>query len=57
MGYIYMIWNDINDKLYIGKTEDTVEKIINDKRVKTAFLKLEKVKTEEYRLREYLKKH
>ncbi len=25
MGYIYMIWNDINDKLYIGKTEDTVE--------------------------------
>lgn len=34
-----------------------IDKIIDDVRVKTAFLKLEKVKTEEYRLREYLKKH
>ena len=34
-----------------------IDKIIEDERVKTALLKLEKVKTEEYRLREYLKKH
>lgn len=32
-----------------------IEKIIDEERVKTALLKLEKVKTEEYRLREYLK--
>jgi len=34
-----------------------IDKIIDDERVKNAFLKLEKVKTEEYRLREYLKRH
>lgn len=26
MGYIYKIVNDINDKIYIGKTEKSIEK-------------------------------
>ncbi len=34
-----------------------IERIIDDERVKNALCKLGKVKTEEYRLREYLKKH
>ncbi len=26
MAYIYRIWNDINNKSYIGKTERSIEK-------------------------------
>ena len=30
MAYIYEISNDINDKKYIGKTEDSIEKRFNE---------------------------
>lgn len=41
MAYIYKIINDINDKVYIGKTEFSVEKRFQE-HCKDAFKKLKK---------------